>query len=207
MLLIFTAKNVILLSFLFRIFSFIYFRITMEQKFTIIDEITREYRRFNTRGTQLTVRLLPPVEGDQRDSVSHFIASVSSLCEYAVQKCDDSDMVGISIRNEVNMRDKAIVISFRRKDQLSTDVTLNVWQKVTQFNSHFNAFDKLVFEVHSIKMPLGFGRGMKTKGTPLNALAHLKAIIVKLKAATDCLAHALVIVIAKITNDPNYVIS
>ena len=87
----------------------------MDRKFTIIDDITREYRWFNTRVTQLTVRLLPPVEGDERDPVSHFIASVSTLCEYALQNCVDSDMVGISIRNEVNMRDKTIGISFRRK--------------------------------------------------------------------------------------------
>ena len=99
MLLIFTAKNVILLSFLFRIFSFIYFRITMEQKFTIIDEITREYRRFNAKGTQLTVRLLPPPEGNESYTFSLFIASVNSLCECALQHCDDSDMVRISIRN------------------------------------------------------------------------------------------------------------
>ena len=92
-----------------------------------MDEITREYRRFNTRGTQLTVRLLPPSsERDEIDTVSHFIASVTSLCEHALQNCDDSDMLGIWIRNEVNMRDKAIGISFRRKDQLSTDVILNV---------------------------------------------------------------------------------
>jgi len=54
------------------------------------------------------------------------------------------------------MRDKAIGISFRRKDQLSTDVILCVWQKVTQSNSRFNALDKLVLEVHSVKMPVGF---------------------------------------------------
>jgi hypothetical protein len=140
----------------------------MDQKFTIIDEITREYRRFNTMGRQLTVRLSPP---DDRDPVSHFISSVSSLCEYALQNCDESDMVGISIRNEVNMRDKAIGISFRRKDQLSTDVILNVWQKVTQSNSRFNALDKLVLEVHSVKMPVGFGGdGRKSKGRPLTYL-------------------------------------
>jgi len=74
------------------------------------------------------------------------------------------------------MRDKAIAISFRRKDQLSKDVTLNVWQKVTQSNSRFNALDKLVLEVHSVNMPVGFGRCMKTKGRPLKALAHLKTI-------------------------------
>jgi hypothetical protein len=101
------------------------------------------------------------------------------------------------------MREKAIGISFRRKYQLSTDVILNVWQ-VTQSNSRFNALDKLVLEVHSVNMPVGFGGdGIRTRGRPLNALAHLKCIV-KVKAQANCLGHALVIAIAKITNDHNY---
>ena len=145
----------------------------MDRTFTIIDEITREYRRFNTVGTKFTVRLLPPLQGDESDPVSYFMASVNNLCEHVFRNCNDSDMLGISIRNEVNMRDKAIGISFRRKDQLSTDVILNVWQQVTQSNSRFNALDKLVLEVHSVKMPVGFrGDGIKSKGRPLDALAH-----------------------------------
>ena len=105
------------------------------------------------------------------------------MCEHALQNYDDSDMVGLSIRNEFNMRDETIGISFRRKDQLSTDVILNVWQKVTQSNSRFNALDKLVLQVHSVKMPVGFGGdGRKTKGRPLDTLAHLKKSIVKVKA-------------------------
>ena len=91
-----------------------------------------------------------------------------------VTKFDDSDMVGISIRNEVNTRDKAFGISFRRKDQLSTDVILNIWQTVTQYNSRFNALDKLVFEVHSVKMPARLGRGIRTRGRSLDVLDHLK---------------------------------
>ena len=98
-------------------------------------------------------------------------------------------MVGISIPNEVNMRDNAIGISFRRKDQLSTDVILNVWQ-VTQSNSRFNALDKLVLEVHSVKLPVGFDMGINTKGRTLDTLAHLKKSIVKVKVETNCLAHA-----------------
>jgi len=82
---------------------------------------------------------------------------VTDLCEHALRNCKDSDRVGISIDNEVNMRDKAIGIRFRRKDQLSTEVILNVWQKVTQSISRFNALDTLVFEVHSVKMPEEFG--------------------------------------------------
>ena len=55
----------------------------MDFKFTIIEEITREYRLFNTVGTQLTVRLLPPSEENERNPFSYFIESVTDLCEYA----------------------------------------------------------------------------------------------------------------------------
>jgi hypothetical protein len=33
-------------------------------KFTIEDELTRQYKRFNATGTELTVRLLPPNQND-----------------------------------------------------------------------------------------------------------------------------------------------
>jgi hypothetical protein len=48
-------------------------------------------------GTQLTIRLLPP--SDATDPVTHFLASVNDLFEYALRDCSDSDMVGITIRN------------------------------------------------------------------------------------------------------------
>ena len=64
--------------------------------------------------------------------------------------------------------------------------------------------DTLILEIHSVKMPVGFGGGIKTKGRSLAALAHLKTSIVKVKSKTNCLAHALIIAIARITNDPNY---
>jgi hypothetical protein len=57
--------------------------------------------------------------------------------------------------------------------------------------------------VHYLKMPVGFGR-LKSKGRPLDEVAHLKSSIVKVKAEQNCLAHALVIAIARVTNDPNY---
>jgi hypothetical protein len=86
--------------------------------FTIDGEINRQYRRFNAVGTQLKVRLQPPHKGENSNPVSHFLASVSDLFDYALQYCDDSDMVGITIRNEEKVQDKAIGISFRRKDQI-----------------------------------------------------------------------------------------
>jgi hypothetical protein len=35
-------------------------------------------------------------------------------------------------------------------------------------------------------------------------MAHLKRSIIEVKAETNCLAHALIIPIARITKDPNY---
>ena len=177
------------------------FKITMAHRFTIIDETTRQYRRFNTVRTQLTVRLLS--QSDESDPISHFLGSVIDLCEHALRNCDDSDMVGVSIRNEVNVQDKAIGISFRRKDQLSADVVLNVWEKVTQSNSLVNFLGTLLLEVHTVKMSVGFG-GVKTRGRPLTILAHLKKSIVRVKSESNCLADVLIIAIAKIANDKNY---
>jgi hypothetical protein len=55
-------------------------------------------------------------------------------------------------------------------------------------------------------MPIGNGcEGITAKGRPLANMAHLKRSIVEVKAEENCLSHALVIAIAKLTNDPNYV--
>jgi hypothetical protein len=74
---------------------------------------------------------------------------------------ENSDMIGITIRNTVNMQDKAIGISFRRRDQLSENVIWSVFEKVAQSNARFNALDSLIVEVHSVRMPVDFG-GVKT---------------------------------------------
>jgi hypothetical protein len=65
------------------------------------------------------------------DPVSHFTTSMNDLIDYALRDYADSDMVGLSITNEENVQDKAIGLSFRRKDQLTADVIWNVFQKVT----------------------------------------------------------------------------
>jgi len=121
------------------------------QRFTIEEKQTRLHRRFNARGTQLTVRLLPPPEG-QKDpnSMSHFLDSVTELFEYALRGIEDSDMIGITISNKVNVKDRAIGISFRRKDQIKGDVIWSVFE-VAQSIARFNALDTLVMTVHRDK--------------------------------------------------------
>jgi len=114
-------------------------------------------------------------------------------------------MVGITIQNHVNQNDKPIGISFGRKDQLAADVIWSVLENVCQSYSRFDALDRLVVTVHSVRMPVGFGkRPIKSRGRPLSVMAHLKASIVEVKEEENCLAHALILGIAKVKNNQNY---
>ena len=79
-------------------------------------------------GTQFKLCLLPPLDADDTDPVSYFLASVNDLLQPALQNASDSDMVGITIQNEINQNKKPIGVSFRRKDQLSVEVIWSVFE-------------------------------------------------------------------------------
>ena len=120
---------------------------------------------------------------------------MNDLFDYALTNLDDSDMVGVTIHNEVNLLDKAIGISFRRKDQISEEVS--VFSKVAQSNARYNAMDRLIAVVNSVKMHVGFVKSIKSNGT-------CEKSIIEVKSKTNCLAHALLIAIARLTNEPVY---
>jgi hypothetical protein len=75
----------------------------MLDHFEILSERTKEYRRFNVVGSQITVRLSPP-SGIKPNAVSNFLASVNELLAYALQNVGVGDMVGLTIRNEINQQ-------------------------------------------------------------------------------------------------------
>ena len=136
----------------------------MAHTFEVVREVRRQYRRFNTMGTQLTVRLNPPASPDA-NPVDHFLASVNDLFEHALQEVGDGDIVGIAIHNQ---NDKPIGISFRRRDQLSVDAIWSVFE-VTQSNSRFNALDMVTVVLYSVRKPVAFGynKGIQTTGRPI----------------------------------------
>jgi len=84
----------------------------MARRFEIMDTNTREYRWYNAVGSHLTVRLVPP--SDNNNPVAHFLPSVNDVFEHALRDVDGSDMVGMTIQNQVNQNDKPNGISFRR---------------------------------------------------------------------------------------------
>jgi hypothetical protein len=85
----------------------------MYQNFNILSERTKEYRRFNASGKQITVRHNPPSDFET-NPVGHFLTGVNELFEYALQNVGDGDMVGLTTRNEIK-QDKPF-------DQISSEV-------------------------------------------------------------------------------------
>jgi len=69
----------------------------MAHSFEILDTNTRQYRRYNAVGRQITVRLITPSENS--DPVAHFLASVKEVFEHVLRDVDDADKVGLTIQN------------------------------------------------------------------------------------------------------------
>jgi len=100
------------------------------QRFEILELQTREYSRFNTRGTHWKVRFNPPTETPLPVPVTHFVDSVNNLLDRVLEDVGDADNVGITIHNKVNQSDKPVGFSFRWNDQFLSDVIWNVFDKV-----------------------------------------------------------------------------
>jgi len=108
---------------------------------------------------------------------------VNELFEYALQGVSDSDMLGITIQYQVKQNNKAIGIRFRRKDQVWGEVIWSVFEKVSQSNARFNASDTLVVTMHSVKLPVDYGKNaIKSMGRPRFVMTHLQKSIVGVMA-------------------------
>ena len=77
-------------------------------------------------------------------AIIHFQASLNNLFDYALRDVNESDMVGITISNENNLIDRPIGISFRRKDQLSSEVIWSVFSNLAQSNAQYKVMDRLI---------------------------------------------------------------
>ena len=76
----------------------------MSRYFTVQDEVTRQYMRFNSQGRELKVRMTDPTAENvaASDPLQHFADSVDELFEYSMRDLDPRDMLGISIHKADN---------------------------------------------------------------------------------------------------------
>lgn len=174
------------------------------EKFTIINSRRRFFKRFNTRGTTYLVKI--NTDRVENNPIEYLQQAIEDVLDELLKDTDPGDMVGLTIRNTDNLQDKPVGISMRRSDQISADVVWSVMSKIIQSNARFLINDKITIHVDHVRMPLGNGRSfLKTNGQSVDTVSHLKRSIVEVKAKHQCLIHALIIAIAKVDKDPNYI--
>jgi hypothetical protein len=172
--------------------------------FKILNDRSKTIKKYNTTGRTMQSEFSEPTEAV--DPMSHLTECVTALNDYLARGVNDRDMVGISIQNTVNVTDKSMWISCRRRDQLKPDVIMEVLAKVIQSNARFGLSDSLEIHVDYVKMASGNGHKgiLKTKGQSLGALGVSKRSIVQVKAKYLCLAHSLVFALSQFNRDPLY---
>jgi hypothetical protein len=175
---------------------------TAEQlPFRILDETFKTFPKFNTAERSLLIKFNST--GEEQDPATYLKECITTLTNYLVDKVPDRDLVGLRIRNTENLQNKVVGVSLRRRDQLKADVVWSVLGKVIQSNVRFALTDRLEVHLYLVSMPAGNGRE-KTKGRSISVLSAIKKSIVVVKTAFLCLAHALLIAMARVNNDPKY---
>ena len=108
----------------------------------------------------------------------------------------------ISFHNAENQQDRQTGLSYRLRVQISRDVLWSVFENVTQSNARYQGLDTLTFHVFSFGMPVGSGKKAESsKGRPISTMSHIKRRIMEVKAKENCVEHALVIAVVRVTND------
>jgi len=175
--------------------------ITEQLPFFILSETTKTFSKFNANGRSLLIKFKPP--GEEQEPTAYLKECITSLTNYLFDDVHDRDLVGLRISNTENFQDKVVVISFRRRDQLKPDVIWSVLGKVVQSNARFGLRNRLEVHLDHVRMPAGNGRE-KTKGRSLDVISAIKKSNVVVKAKFLCLAHALIIAMARVNGDPKY---
>jgi len=83
---------------------------------------------------------------------------ITAVTSYLVDKVPGRDLVGLRIRNTLNVQDKVVGISLRRRDQLKPGVVWCVLGKVIQSNDRFALTDLLEVHLDNVRMPAGNGK-------------------------------------------------
>ena len=71
----------------------------------------------------------------------------NDLFDYLLEDLGEGDVVGMILCNEGKQSDKPIGISFRRKDQSSSDVIWSMFDKFSQYNSRLDTMWVVIYSV------------------------------------------------------------
>ena len=168
-----------------------------------MDETSKSFPKYNATGRSLPIKFNSP--GKEEIHATYLMECTTALTNYILDDVPGRDLLDLRIRNTENLQDKLVGISLRRRDQLKPDVVWGILAKVIQSNARFALSDRLEVHLDHVRMPAGKGRmAEKTKGGSFDVMSAIKKSIVRVKAAVNCLAYALLIAMTRINGDPKY---
>jgi hypothetical protein len=96
--------------------------------------------------------------GEEQEPTSYLWECITGLTNYLVEQVPDRDMIGLTISNTENVKDKVVGISLRRHDKLKPDVVWDEIGKVIQSNARFGMTDRLEVRLDHDRMQTGNGK-------------------------------------------------
>ena len=176
-----------------------------EEKDFYIKESVKQVKskKFRMTAKNYTIRFnnivsdLDLIESHQRTQ-----AIFDHLLNDVTKEMNDQDQVRFVLRSE--QLDTPISMPFMPVAQLTPERVFSQIERVVQSNRDFRLNDTVVVDIVHVEAPQGSGR----KRTILNIkeFLHKKKSIITIKNNDDlCLARALVVAIAKIEKDSNYI--
>ena len=129
---------------------------TEQLLFSILEETSKSYPKFNATGRSLLIKFRTP--GEEQNPTTYLKECITALRNYLVLDVRDKDLVGLRIRNTENVRDNVVGISLRRRDQFKDVVVWGILGKVIQRNARFELADRLEVHLDHVRMPAGNSR-------------------------------------------------
>jgi hypothetical protein len=149
---------------------------------------------YRSREVTFSINAVPPGE----NPVAWVVNAVDDIVQDLLSDIPNNGNVLINVSNK-NNPEKCIDISLRRKDQITTDVILGEVEKVIQSNEKF-AVDEITIKVHHVRNETG-GHVDRKKLCLLEANDYAtkkRSCITVNNEGTDCLAHAIVLAVARL---------
>ncbi|CAH0546941.1 unnamed protein product [Brassicogethes aeneus] len=128
----------------------------------LINEYEHELRRFNLTARRFEFRFLD--YNGQGTPIDWLRRGLNALINNGMRGFENNDRVGITFFN-ADFPDRPLPMSFRRRDQISTDAILDTLGKVLQSNANFFTNNLLTMTIDRFQLPNGNGAGLALKGS------------------------------------------
>lgn len=164
----------------------------------IVKENTQYFEKFRLTGTNIEIAFEDDI------AALHWLDSgIHELIEYIKGDKNNDDYVGLTFTDK-DKPENPLYVSFRRVDQLCSQVILSCLEKVAQSNGNFLSANKLQITVQHVASPRGFGR-IKLKGTTFAEFCRQKSGILVVKNENNmCLAYALCLARARVNDEQHF---